>query len=356
MHAESLEFRGIEKFFGRTRALDPIALQLAASEFVTLLGPSGSGKTTLLNIAAGFLKPDGGSLHIGTQDVTALPARKRNIGMVFQNYALFPHMNVFENIAYGLRVRGVASTDIEARVRRALDGVRLGEYAERAIRQLSGGQQQRVALARALVIEPPVLLMDEPLGALDRQLRKQVQLEIRRLHREFGRTTLFVTHDQEEALAMSDRIAVMRGGRIEQIGRPNDLYQRPANVFVASFLGESNILNGTVQSLEGGVATVRIDGLACEVRGEAVAGVVPGQPAGALIRPEAIAISVAGEGLRAQLIEVVPLGEIVAMRLQLETGQEFWVRRFSGTQVPDAGHEVRLSWRTEDVRILPMQT
>lgn len=356
MRAESLEFRGIEKLFGRTRALDPIALELAPGEFVTLLGPSGSGKTTLLNIAAGFLTPDGGSLHIGAQDVTALPARKRNIGMVFQNYALFPHMNVFENVAYGLRVRGVAAADIGPRVRRALEGVRLADYAERAIRQLSGGQQQRVALARALVIEPPVLLMDEPLGALDRQLRKQVQLEIRRLHREFGRTTLFVTHDQEEALAMSDRIAVMRGGRIEQIGRPNDLYQRPANVFVASFLGESNILDGVVVGLQGDIASVEIGGLGLVLQGAAAPGLKTGKPAGVLIRPEAITIGTSGEGVRGQLLEVVPLGEIVAMRLQLDTGQEFWVRRFSGTPVPDAGREVRLSWRTDDVRILPMPT
>ncbi|MEJ8815626.1 ABC transporter ATP-binding protein [Variovorax ureilyticus] len=356
MQAESLEFRGIAKAFGGTNALNPISLHLAAGEFVTLLGPSGSGKTTLLNIAAGFLSPDSGSLFIGASDVTSLPARKRNIGMVFQNYALFPHMNVFDNVAYGLRVRGVPSSEIQARVMRALAGVRLEDFNAREIRQLSGGQQQRVALARALIIEPPVLLMDEPLGALDRQLRKQVQLEIRRLHRDFGRTTLFVTHDQEEALAMSDRIAVMRGGRIEQIGNPNELYHRPANTFVASFLGESNILNGSVTEISGGVARVNASGLGLELVGEAAPGLRVGDAVGALVRPESVTVSASPSGLAARVQEVVHLGEILAIRLLLATGQEFWIRRFSGAEMPDAGREIRLSWRNEDIRIIPLTT
>ncbi len=236
--ARPLHFRDVAKSYGDVAALRPLSLEVKAGEFVTLLGPSGSGKTTLLNIAAGFVTPDQGVLRIGDVDVTHLPPRRRDIGMVFQNYALFPHMSVFDNVAYGLRVRGVGSTEIARRVERALTMVQLGGLSGRRIPQLSGGQQQRVALARAMVIEPAVLLMDEPLGALDRQLRKHVQLEIRRLHREFGSTTLYVTHDQEEALVMSDRIGIMRNGQIEQIDTPENLYRRPANAFVAEFLGE----------------------------------------------------------------------------------------------------------------------
>ena len=223
-------FERVSKRFGGFEALAPLDLSVGAGEFVSLLGPSGSGKTTLLNICAGYLAPTSGRMRVAGRDVTALAPRRRNIGMVFQNYALFPHMSVFENVAYGLRVRKVAQAEIVARVGEALRSVRLDDFAHRAPRQLSGGQQQRVALARALVIEPDILLMDEPLGALDKQLRKEVQLEIRRMHVARPRTTLYVTHDQEEALVMSDRIAVMRAGGL------------PARIVERVFLGEITAL------------------------------------------------------------------------------------------------------------------
>jgi len=357
VESRSLGFDGIAKSFGGVQAVCPLSLEVKAGEFLTLLGPSGSGKTTLLNIAAGFTAPDAGILRIGSDDVTALPPRKRDIGMVFQNYALFPHMNVFENVAYGLRVRGIPHSEIKSRVGDILAMIRLDGYEERAIRQLSGGQQQRVALARAIVIEPVVLLMDEPLGALDRQLRKHVQLEIRRLHRELRRTTLNVTHDQEEALVMSDRIGVMREGRLEQIGTPDELYRRPANVFVASFLGESNILTGPVAQLANGGARIALNELGIEITGEAAAGLKLGADAGALIRPEALTFTTTGEnGLPARVIELVYLGDVIAIRMQLRQGQELWCRCFSGANMPAEGCEVRLSWRHGDVRIIPLHS
>ena len=353
--ARSLGFHGVAKAFGDVPALRPLSLDIAAGEFVTLLGPSGSGKTTLLNIAAGFVVPDSGTLSIGEAEVTSLPPRKRDIGMVFQSYALFPHMTVFDNIGFGLRVRGVANADIKRRVDAALAMVQLEGYGRRRIQQLSGGQQQRVALARAMVIEPAVLLMDEPLGALDRQLRKQVQLEIRRLHREFGRTTLYVTHDQEEALVMSDRIGIMRNGRIEQIGAPHDLYRRPANVFVAAFLGESNILRGTVVDSAAGSARLAATGLDTEITGPCAPGVVPGSEAAAIFRPEAVTFAGPGQpGLPARVAEVVYLGELLAVRLKLRSGQDVWRRCFPGADDPTEGRDVHLSWRTEDVRIVPL--
>ena len=263
-----IRFAGVGKHFGAVEAVRPTDLAVAQGEFFTLLGPSGSGKTTLLNVTAGYVAPSAGRVFIGDADVTDLPPRRRNVGMVFQSYALFPHLDVFENVAYGLRVRRLPAAEIQRRVAAALATLQLDGLGDRRIAQLSGGQQQRVALARALVIEPSVLLMDEPLGALDRQLRKQVQLELRHLHQRMGRTTLYVTHDQEEALVLSDRIGVMRAGRLEQVGTARELYERPASVFVAGFLGESNLLGGQVARLEGERA---------ELRGAWLAGPDPGR-------------------------------------------------------------------------------
>ncbi|MBV9054706.1 MAG: ABC transporter ATP-binding protein, partial [Hyphomicrobiales bacterium] len=248
----TVSFRGVSKRFGVSEVLQPLDLDIRTGEFVSVLGPSGSGKTTLLNVAAGFLAPTQGKFFVDERDITSLPPRRRNIGMVFQNYALFPHMDVGANVAYGLRVRKISSAEIATRVARALQTVQLEGWESRAIASLSGGQQQRVALARAMVIEPDILLMDEPLGALDRQLRKNVQLEIRRMHLRAPRTTLYVTHDQEEALVMSDRVTVMRSGRIEQIGTAEELYHSPANTFVARFLGESNLIPGEVIDVTSG--------------------------------------------------------------------------------------------------------
>lgn len=350
---QTVRFAGVSRSFGPVRALMTTDVDIAAGEFLTLLGPSGSGKTTLLNIAAGYLQPDAGRVLIGGRDVTDLPPRRRNIGMVFQNYALFPHLSVWENVAYGLRARGVAAAEIERRVETALDLVQLAGYGARAIRQLSGGQQQRVALARALVIEPDVLLMDEPLGALDRQLRQQVQLEIRRLHRAHGRTTIYVTHDQEEALVMSDRIAIMREGRIAQIGGGEELYLRPRHAFVAGFLGESNLLRGTVTATREGRAAISVPGLDQAIEGAAVEGLAVGAPAAALIRPECVRLAnTAGARLTGQLIERVYLGELVALRLRLPNGLILLCRCLARDCVQ--GSDMwGVAWEPGDVRILP---
>ena len=348
----AVRFSGVAKSFGNVAALQPTDLDVAPGEFLTLLGPSGSGKTTLLNICAGYVAPSAGRLLLGGRDVTGLPPRRRNMGMVFQNYALFPHMSVFENVAYGLRVRGLSRADIASKVAHALNVVQLDEYGRRSVRELSGGQQQRVALARAMVIEPDILLMDEPLGALDRQLRKDVQLEIRRLHVAQPRTTLYVTHDQEEALVMSDRIAVMRAGRIVQIGTGRELYERPANTFVAKFLGESNLLHGQVAGIANGQAQLTVPGLDRPIEGRAASGIDVGAPAAALIRPETI--QPRKNGLLGRVVERVYLGELAAIRFRLSGGHELWCRRLSG-EVPE-GDAAEIGWDTTAVSILPEAT
>ncbi|MFI4995856.1 MAG: ABC transporter ATP-binding protein [Hyphomicrobiales bacterium] len=234
--------RQVTKSYGAVRALDHIDLDISSGEFLTLLGPSGSGKTTLLMVLAGFTRPDFGSLKFGDAEVIRLAPHKRDVGMVFQNYALFPHMDVAGNIAFPLRLRKVAKAETAKRVEQALEMVQLEGYGARRIEQLSGGQRQRVALARAIVFEPRILLMDEPLSALDKQLREHMQIELRHLHEKLGMTTVYVTHDQREALTMSDRVAVVSGGRIMQLDTPRRLYEQPANRFVAEFVGESTFL------------------------------------------------------------------------------------------------------------------
>ncbi len=242
-----VEFRGVSKYFGLTGALDNLHLAIRPGEFLTLLGPSGCGKTTTLRLLAGFEEPTTGEIILAGESVQNLPAYRRPVNTVFQHYALFPHMTVYENVAFGLRMQKVSKKQVAERVDRALAQVRLGNLGNRHPRELSGGQQQRVALARALVMEPKVLLLDEPLGALDLQLRRAMQVELKQLQREIGATFLYVTHDQEEALAMSDRIAVMRDGKIEQLGTPEEVYLRPATRFVAQFLGEANLLEGMAE-------------------------------------------------------------------------------------------------------------
>jgi ABC-type Fe3+/spermidine/putrescine transport system ATPase subunit len=345
----AVAFRGIAKRYGAAEALFPLDLEIASGEFVSFLGPSGSGKSTLLNICAGFTEPTAGSLFVAGRDVTDAPARRRNIGMVFQNYALFPHLNVFENIAYGLRVRRIARAELERRVEEALRTVRLDGFGGRSVRSLSGGQQQRVALARAMVIEPDILLMDEPLGALDKQLRKEVQIEIRRMHVARPRTTLYVTHDQEEALVMSDRIALLRGGRLVQLGTARELYSRPVDAFVARFLGESNLIAGRVAALGDGGAALGADGLAAPIEGFAAQGLRVGETACALIRPEHVRLVSGGQPAR--IVERIFLGEIAALRLALPGGVELWSRLFS-SDAP-AGDEVEIGWDRERVSILP---
>lgn len=252
-HSLPIFVRQLSKHYGANRVLNDVSLEVRSGEFMTLLGPSGSGKTTLLMAIAGFVAPEAGAIHVGSTDITGLPPHKRGIGIVFQSYALFPFMSVAQNVGYPLRIRGVAKSEIERRVGRALDMVRLGALAQRGVSQLSGGQRQRVALARAIVFEPRVILMDEPLSALDKQLREQMQLEIKHLHKEIGATTVYVTHDQREALTMSDRIAVFNQGRIEQVAPPEEIYRAPVSAFVAEFIGESTLLPARV---EGGMLRI----------------------------------------------------------------------------------------------------
>jgi spermidine/putrescine ABC transporter ATP-binding subunit len=247
----AIELRGLSKRYGDEIVVNNVAVSVAAGEFFSLLGPSGSGKTTTLMMVAGFVQPDGGAILLDGKDIAATPPQKRGFGMVFQNYAIFPHLDVFENIAFPLRARRWPKAAIAQRVGWALDLVRLGRFADRYARQLSGGQQQRVALARAIVFHPPVVLMDEPLGALDKNLRFEMQVEIKDIQQRLGMTVLYVTHDQEEAMSMSDRIAILNHGRIDQVGTPGEVYERPANPFVGRFLGEANLIEGTIAGQSG---------------------------------------------------------------------------------------------------------
>ncbi len=267
----------ITKRFHEVVAVDDLSLDIERGEFFSMLGPSGCGKTTTLRMIGGFEEASGGTIYLGEADVTGLPPYKRDVNTVFQNYALFPHLTVFENVAFGLRRKKVTSDSISTRVREMLDLVELPGYESRRPAQLSGGQQQRVALARALINHPRVLLLDEPLGALDLKLRKQMQLELKRIQTEVGITFIYVTHDQEEAMTMSDRIAVMRAGRIEQLGTPEELYERPTTAFVAGFLGVSNLLDGEVAGRDGSLVTVRLpDGTALQRAGRRHRALRPG--------------------------------------------------------------------------------
>ena len=346
-----LSLSGVSKRYGKFEALQPTDLDVAAGEFMTLLGPSGSGKTTLLNLVAGYIEPNSGSIHVGAREVTRLAARHRNIGMVFQSYALFPHLTVAENISYGLTVRRVAGADATKRVSEMLWLMQLDAFADRTIQQLSGGQQQRVALARALVIEPDLLLMDEPLSALDKQLRRQVQLELRRLHREHGRTTLYVTHDQEEALVLSDRVAVMEHGRIQQLGSADDLYDRPVNAFVAGFIGESNLIPVTVRNVSGSNASVDVAALKKSISVQAGPGVAAGEPARLLVRPEHIILEESGDGIDAEIVEDVYLGELSQFSLRLESGQILTARAITGGRLK-TGEHVNVSWKPDHARVV----
>jgi putative spermidine/putrescine transport system ATP-binding protein len=283
---DSLAVRNLSKHYGPTRAVDDVSLDIARGKFVTLLGPSGSGKTTILMAIAGFVQPTAGDILVDGAPITPLPPEKRNFGMVFQGYALFPHMTVAENVAFPLRVRKIGRAETESRVRDALELVQLGHLAARKPQQLSGGQQQRVALARALVFQPALLLLDEPLSALDKKLRAELQVELKDLHRRVGLTFIYVTHDQEEALSMSDGIAILRDGKLVQQGSPDGLYERPATRFVADFLGKSNFLAGRVESVRNDGFAYTVDGARFIQHGPTDA--APGTSALVALRPEKI--------------------------------------------------------------------
>ncbi len=354
-----VEVVGLSKRFGQTIAIDDATFSIARGEFLSLLGPSGSGKTTILMNIAGFQQPSGGRIIVGDRDVAPLPANKRNIGMVFQRYALFPHMSVAKNIAFPLQMRGWSRARQAEAVERMLSVVQLTGFSERLPDQLSGGQQQRVALARALVFEPPLLLMDEPLGALDKKLREELQVEIKSLQRRLGITVLFVTHDQSEALAISDRIAVMNHGRIEQIGCPQALYDAPQSVFVADFMGDSNFFSGLVSAVdtETGIVTVETRGarLAGAFGDANAAAFARGKPASIMVRPERIAITEqqgdADHGLFGIVETVVFNGSRYAVSVNVD-GQvvQVVVPALPGEPAPQfrCGEQVRLSWQARE--------
>ncbi|NDG48003.1 MAG: ABC transporter ATP-binding protein [Rhodospirillales bacterium] len=344
-----LALSGIVKRFGAVTALAGVDLDVEEGEFLTILGPSGSGKTTLLKAVAGFELPDKGQIRLGAQDVTLTEARHRNVGMVFQNYALFPHLTVAENVAFPLQMRRIPGAEITRRVAEALATVELGGYEARLPRQLSGGQQQRVALARAIIFGPALLLLDEPFGALDRKLRESLQLEVRRLQRRLRLTTLFITHDQEEALIMSDRIAVMNAGLIQQVGTPAEVYDRPVSRFVANFIGESNLLEATAA---GGLAEVPgFGGLSLPV---------PDGPATLLLRPEALRLEAQAQSAPCQaqavVLETVFLGLSVKLRLRTDAGPDLLARiplRPSDPAPMAEGARVLVGFHPEDVHVVP---
>jgi putative spermidine/putrescine transport system ATP-binding protein len=353
-----LEIRALRKTYGPVVALAGADLDLAEGEFLTLLGPSGSGKTTLLMMVAGLIQPDRGDVWIDGRLATGTPTFKRDIGMVFQNYALFPHLSVYENIAFPLRMRRLPEATIAREVKRVLEVVRLPDVARRLPRALSGGQQQRIALARCIVYQPSIVLMDEPLGALDKKLRDQMQLEIKHLHTQLGITVLYVTHDQEEAMIMSDRICLMNEGQIEQVGTPPELYFRPRSVFAADFLGESNILEATV-ALADGACTVLAGVAGATIRAPAHPGVKAGDRVRFMVRPERLGVldgtATADNVLQGTLRDIILVGGVTRYYVVLDDGRTVSATRLTagpaGGGAP--GTVVRLGWAVESSVLLP---
>ena len=351
----ALRFEGVEKRYGDFPALKPLDLQIAPGEFLTLLGPSGSGKTTLLSMIAGFEHVSAGAIYLDGQRLDTLPPEKRNVGMVVQNYALFPHMSVRRNVEFPLRMRRMQRADIDAMVHRALDLVELGDQIDKYPNQLSGGQQQRVALARSIVFEPPLLLMDEPLGALDRRLRESVQFELIEMHRKLATTIVYVTHDQVEALTMSDRIVVLRDGEVQQVGTPREIYEVPANRFVANFIGNSISLDGTVSESDGETCWLRTQG-GVELSGLQTGGIRAGDAATLMVRPERIDLDphLAGKGVPATVADRLFMGELIRYSVELEDGTTLDVNQPNTRDRVelDPGTEVSLVWNASDAVVV----
>ncbi len=349
-----LAVSNVTKRFGAATVLDSLSLSVGRAEFVSLLGPSGCGKTTLLRLIAGLLTPDQGAIEVGGRDLTRVAAHRRNIGVVFQNYALFPHLTVAENIAYGLRAKGVPKAEQAKKVADALGLVRMEAFADRAVTALSGGQQQRIAVARAVVVEPSLLLLDEPFSALDRKLRETMQIELRHILRDLGITSIFVTHDQDEALVMSDRIAVMNEGRIEHLGTPSEVYARPKSLYTMEFVGQSSRIGGVVTGGRDGLVEIDTPFGLIRAPGHFLAGskVVVG------VRPEAIA---AGEGpagdyntVRGTVAEVIYFGSRTL--LHFRTAQDDDRLHVELNRLPDTvspGVEMTVRWRVDDSRVFP---
>ncbi|TDR90127.1 ABC transporter ATP-binding protein [Enterovirga rhinocerotis] len=350
-----LQVAQLTKRFGSATVLHDLNLTVEKGEFVSLLGPSGCGKTTLLRLIAGLMRPETGRIVIADRELTRVPAHKRQVGVVFQNYALFPHLTVAENVAFGLTNQRRSRDEIKRRVGEALQLVRMAPFADRSVSALSGGQQQRIAVARAIVVEPAILLLDEPFSALDRKLRETMQIELRHILRDLGITSIFVTHDQDEALVMSDRIAVMNEGQIEHLGTPADIYTSPKSLFVLEFVGLSTRLGGTVVSSHGGEVEVET----AFGRMRAPAQFRPGSPVVVAVRPEAISIGESeGDGrnvVRARLTDVVYLGAKTQLHLRGERSGDLIqaeIARLPPGGLP-SGSELALTWRVEDTMVFP---
>lgn len=340
----------LHKRYGSAMAVDDVSLSISAGEFISLLGPSGSGKTTTLMMIAGFELPDSGQVLLDDKDITRLPPHRRELGVIFQNYALFPHMTVAENIAYPLRMRRMAKAEVETRVGRVLNQVHLGALASRRPHQMSGGQQQRVAIARALVFDPPVLLLDEPLGALDKKLREHLRSEIKTLHKEVGKTMIYVTHDQDEALAMSDRVAVMHEGRIRQVSAPQELYRRPGDLFVASFVGEVNLIPVKLES-----------GIAYSSEGTKLAAAPwPDAKRDAMlcVRPEHLHLDTrtpaSPHGIQGRIVGKTFVGDATIFEFCSEAGLQLTTKvlNISAESLPEIGQACVASWAATDATIL----
>jgi putative spermidine/putrescine transport system ATP-binding protein len=352
-----VRFEHIEKSYdGETLVVKDLNLDIAQGEFLTMLGPSGSGKTTCLMMLSGFETPTNGEIYLDDKPIGSIPPHKRNIGFVFQNYALFPHMSISENIGYPLHVRGVPKPKIEEQVSKILDMVELPGFEGRRPAQLSGGQQQRIALARALVFEPKLVLMDEPLGALDKNLREQMQFEIKALHDRLNITVVYVTHDQSEALTMSNRIAVFNDGVIQQISTPETLYEKPDNAFVAQFIGENNRLSGEVAEIDGQYCKVRIEeGVisALKVNVKAV-----GDKTSMSLRPERVTINPEPGSLEnifeGEIRELIYLGDHIRTRVNVCGNKDFIIKvpNASGSQIMGKNHKIRIGWSSQDCRAL----
>jgi len=358
MTAPFLSIRGIAKNYGAVAAVEDVSLDIAEGEFVTFLGPSGSGKSTTLYVIAGFQDPSAGDVLLQGSSLLSVPSNKRNIGMVFQRYTLFPHLCVADNIAFPLKVRGRPKAEIDAKVAEMLKLVRLDRYAERMPAQLSGGQQQRVALARALAYDPPLLLMDEPLSALDKKLREEIQFEIKRIHNETGVTILYVTHDQEEALRLSDRVALFNQGRIEQVGSGRDLYETPATHFVAGFIGDSNFLPGRITKVAGTkLEAVLPDGTV--VPDLQRPGLKSGDAVSIMIRPDQLKIVRQGAAgtapqLPVSVIDTTFLGSIIHILVKTRWGNEVALRSPAENfkeSVPARGDDIFVSWAPETEKV-----
>ncbi len=357
-----VQFINVQKTFdGEVLVIKDLNLEIRNGEFLTLLGPSGSGKTTTLMMLAGFETATHGDIRIAGTSIKNVPPHKRNIGMVFQNYALFPHMTVYENLSFPLRARRMPKSEIGDRVKQALEMVQLSGFERRRSNQLSGGQQQRVAVARALVYEPKLVLMDEPLGALDKQLREQMQLEIKHIHESVGVTMVYVTHDQSEALTMSDRIAVFNDGEIQQLATPEELYDAPENSFVAQFIGENNRLYGRVTAMNGEKCRVELDsGDTVEALAVKVDGT--GSHTQLSLRPESVVIDPDPERcpnrFESRVEELIYLGDHTRMRVSVCGSDEFVVKlpRMRGANLPEIGKTMTIGWSSEDCRALDPQS